>query len=1426
MSDTKTRIHHKWAAGGVSSYPLTHPIVGQRYFFETFRHFIHLVDEEAEEFAHVFAVIAQWGVGKSRLGYELIAQVNESAKGWYLRDRNEALKEARLFNNDDDREQYLALYIRYSQIANDYHNVDNWFAFGLYKSLVLIAREEFDSSIQGQIAKEAFDRLLVKGFDPDKLAETLEVSAHHSDEILYTDPTLATRLCQAAYDYLSTFGIHYILVVLDELETAAEAATYGLESDELKKLDGRAIKLMGKAIKEEDPRRKLPWLRYIALCSPAIGDELREIQSTARRFEMAELAANSFSDVSAFVQILPNDGRLPNYNTGLVEAAYTMSAGNFGWFNVVMANVDNMLEQRRIRGEDAPKTLGDLFTDLVGVSSRIREYVLDHNAIEVLKLDSRDLIQPARELLYGQLPVPLDGYSEELRRALLGGRNEFDEPIALLFRRVEWDGLEARKALQESKFIRDKEYWRLGGIDQPLDLKQLLSNLGTYAIHETKGVVRTDGKHTLLVPLHQSDFIQLVGLLYPHPAAEDAARALWRKFLDGRDLPEEDATHIAPSMAMIARLNLRHRQQGQKTLVFREPDMGEAHGKAISARKGEKHSHRARTVLVGAMRVLDQNWEYDAVSSGMGDEDVIAIATAPKTRHSPYGGLITLDGLKLHPKGRLVMAWIKNLNDLERVCHLATAQFSKEGRFPVVAFTSSRALVDRYHSPATELLKTARSYLMLYQLTATEEHALYQVGLPSSSWTGFRFDDHVFTSSFSNRLQSIVRPFMQAAADWRKELERLGRIAWPMRASGNLREQELDTLIRGWRHLMLESDAPLSLADLDEKSPVNVEDLLAVLAKLRIPPKARAAGYGEEERACLFTDFDDSAQVNWPSFLSALVRRLVKENQSWTFDVAKREWFWGYTWEGAKERAIYQEWMSLLCEMRFAGEEKTSGKGPNEYGLLTRSHLNGRIMEASNWLTGEYGQIVGKMEIVFGEGRVRDLFGPEDSAQTGSKTKKARQFLVEAQDSLSTLELTETSTLFDKSPEETVEDLSACSRHRRGIIERVDFVYDRDRYRNTKHDENIRTLDFDNDKQALWQRIRRAELFIDYIRETEKMIRKRVAELQHQMKESVSETFPLGLFTRSLAKIDHILDGALNAAPGEGQTEVAQVVGTGTLHYYLRDLQVGEASLALDRLAEELGLDLQTGQNTPLDEIDGRIIRTFRTLKKIHADIHGALDEHEERLAEISNQLEGAPEDYVYPETSVPPLETLAFKPELIREELEETKSEEVERLMKTYDGPARMGNFKPLMEKAVHLFDSPKSSSQDLAGQIQTVENTIAAYRKKLLEKPGLQTSYSAINALKRAKRKKQVAEITLATLERLASLKECVQFIQDSLADWKKEGDKLLKETKVSFERWRHVVDFIASGADPGLEGNEAEQLVTHGFIRRTYSLVEGTE
>lgn len=349
--------------------------------------------------------------------------------------------------------------------------------------------------------------------------------------------------------------LRYILIALDELETASEAATYGLEAEDLKRMDGRAIKLIGKAIKEEAPKRKLPWLRYVALCSPAVGDELRDIQSTARRFELVELSANTFSDVSDFVRTLQEQGRLSTeYPAGLVEAAYAMSAGNFGWFNVIMANVDEVLNKPYPRGTQRPQTMGEIFAEALRGSSRIREHVLDAQAIQELQLP-RQHLTAARELLYGQLPVPLDAVPDETRQALLAARNEYDEPVATLYRRVDWDELAISQTLRAAKFERDRQLWRLSGVDEPLDLRQLLTNLGTDALHA--GGARPGGdRHVLLLPLRLPDFVELVAMLYPHPAAEDAARALWRGMVGTEDIEPSRATHFGPSIAMLSRLNL------------------------------------------------------------------------------------------------------------------------------------------------------------------------------------------------------------------------------------------------------------------------------------------------------------------------------------------------------------------------------------------------------------------------------------------------------------------------------------------------------------------------------------------------------------------------------------------------------------------------------------------------------------------------------------------------------------------------------------------------------------------------------------------------------------------------------------------------------------------------------------------------------
>ena len=1412
---------HKWASGGVSSYPLSHPIVGQGEFFETFKQFIHVTDNESEKFAHVFAMIAQWGIGKSRLAYELIAQINDTSPGWYVRDPAGSLTGAKLFYNDSDREQYLGLYIRYSQIANEYQNMDNWFGYGLYKALLPLARGGSDGSIQDRIAKEAGDRLMVLGFEETKLAEALELSANHTDEILYEDPILVTRLCQAAYDYLQQFGINYILVALDELETVAETSTYGLEDSEIKHLDGRAIKLIGKAIKEEDPRRKLPWLRYVALCSPAVGDELREIQSTARRFELVELSRNSFADVSDFVLALERDGQLSQtYPSGLVEAAYAMSGGNFGWFNVIMANIDERLRNRQ--GEKDQPSVGTLFDECVKTSSRIRDHVLDHNAINELRLADRDAKAAARELLYSQLPVPLSQWRPEELKVLLTGTNEYDEPIALRYRRVEWDDLDCSKALSSAKFHRDKDKWYLTGVDQPLNLKQLLDNLSTYAVHESRQTQATSGKRILLIPLGQSEFIQLVGLLSPHPAAEYAARALWQSQIGSGDLNESEATHIGPSIAMLERLNLRYRKQSLTSLIFRDPDQSTAHQQVMQKRKNQPPEERLREILTGLMRILDQNWKYDPINAGLGNE-LVAIATSPGSRSGDKGGLINYNALKLHPKDRLILAWVRNIEELELLCHKASDQFLSQGKTPVLVFTPSRSLIDLFNNPSSPVLKNAHSYLHLYQLNTSEELTFQRVGLPLSDCQDFELNSSNFNSSSSNRINSLLRSLEGEIKKWRQKLDAKGYIAWPLRPSGTpLKDSERNTLFKAWCYLILNQQPPRSLAQLDERQDVNA--VTEILQKLKISAKASAAGYGENERAMLFDNLDDRAEAVFPPFLVRILEKLL-QGSPWTQQVADREWFWGYSWQEAKPKNTFIEWMSLACDLGFAAESSQGASSKDKtYSLKTCSELRNLINEANNWLNDDYPKIVADMEVVFGEGKVRELFGALSGMRVGTKTANAVDKIKLAQNHLSALETAEGAFNFNASKTEKEQVLLASGKRRLELIDAIKYVYLDDEYQRLSDDEYIKTLSFENDSEPLWRRIGRAKIFATKVLNLQKRISDRIDWLSNEMKSEVQglSNFPTQLFTLSLEKIRNILEGALQTSTPQGSTARKQGTEAGTLGQSLKDLRVADAINRLAQLAREVGIDIDSSHEASLAEIDGQIVNGFCSFKQAYEHIYSQLTDAQVRLKLLTDELQDAPSDFDYPSDS-PSLSELQKRLSLIEDAFITIKDEDVDRLRsdRTYDTPAKLGNFQPLMQEAQKLIDTPKNQLKNLLGQVATLENAVTGYRRSLLNAKDVKSIERGLNALLKAKDQEQRQPLELPELKAAGSLKAVVAKLDERRGEWVQAANSLLASTNVSFERWRRIVEAFDEERDPQLTPEEDAVLVSRGFLIRTYRL-----
>lgn len=1404
-----TKAMHQWAAGGVSGYPVKHPLIGQGDFFNKFQHFLRLTT--SEEFVQVFAAIASWGVGKSSLGFQVISQINNTSRGWFVRDETGALQEAKLFKDEAERGQYLGLYLRYSQIRNDFQNIDNWFGFGLYKALVPLATGQFDNSIHLSIARETADRLEVRGFDRAKLGAELELEKKHSDQELFENPTLVTSLCERAYAYLQQFGIKYVLLVLDELETAGEASTYGIEEKDMKYMDGRAIKMIGAAIKEEDPRRKLPWLRYLALCSPVIGHELREVQSLARRFDLMELQANAFSDVSDFVRKLAEQGRLSaTYPQGLVEAAYSMSAGNFGWFNVIMANVETKLQELR-----AGVSLGKLFSETVRSSSRLGDHVLDTKALDHLTLPATYKPQGA-EFLFGQLPRPIAAWPEPVRKALCEARNEFDEPVACLFHKVVWDEAQCEKALREAKFSREGARWRCPNVPEPLNLQQLLANLGTFAIHETAGAAPTGGQHQLLIPTQQKEFVQLVQTLYPHPAAEDAARALWKSLAWGADLPDASATHLGPSLAMLGRLNLRLRRQQQNTFVFRTPDENAAFDKAMGLTKKQSEKERGLQMLTGAMRLLDENWDYQRVEPGLPTE-LLAIETAKEGNRK---GLITLDGLKLHPDGRAIFALVKSQQELVKLCEQVSEQHRRQGRTPVVAFTTSHQLVDALNSSVLPKFKPARGYLKLYQLSTNEEFMLHQIGLGRLACTGFQLNRRYFSTPFDGRLQALRRGITEALTEWRRELNQSGRIAWPFRSSGTLKAADRDLLICAWRKLLIESEPAKGLADLDETSGLKVEDVKAVLARLHITPKARSAGYAPDERALLFDPLGDLAEPQFPNFLRFIANRALKNAVTWDLGRAREEWFWGYCWEGAKTTEVFKDWMALLSDLGLVQETRTGDNiRDKRYEPVPLATLTGLRQEADNWLTKDIGPIVLGLAGVFGEGKVMEMFGPK-GLKPGTKITMAAQRLDDAKKLLAQTAALET----DYDPEKADADAHTATlrtdcRNRLKAKDLVDWVFVKDRFVTITLDNNLKTINFENDDVSLWERIGKADKLASYFKDQRARMTDRAEALQKLLKDEARDLagFPTSIFTRQLERMKSVLAAAEKPAVSSalGETTLAQYSTPGTLAFLLKDLKAQQAIEKLEQLAVELGYDPATGATKSLAEIEGHIISTFTELKKLLTSMHTNLAEFNAEAQQHLAQIADAPTDYTYPQIPAPT--DLATRADEIKEELSLVQQDDLEDILNRHAAAAQLGHFQPLMLDVKKAYQSKEGLVGVYRGQVTTLANSIADYRQKLVHKSQINRIQEALNPLRRVKKLPPWSDFGPKDLDAAPALKAAAALVTQREEELEKEGTELLADSGVTFDRWKVIFAALDADTDTGISSDEEKALLDRGFLRK---------
>jgi hypothetical protein len=251
-----------------------------------------------------------------------------------------------------------------------------------------------------------------------------------------------------------------------------------------------------------------------------------------------------------------------------------------------------------------------------------------------------------------------------------------------------------------------------------------------------------------------------------------------------------------------------------------------------------------------------------------------------------------------------------------------------------------------------------------------------------------------------------------------------------------------------------------------------------------------------------------------------------------------------------------------------------------------------------------------------------------------------------------------------------------------------------------------------------------------------------------------------------------------------------------------------------------VGINLTTWNEQPLAHCEGQIVSTFRELKSAYEKLRREILDTVTRIFALETALEGAPVDFQYPK-GVLTLDKLQTRPALIDAALSDVTDDKVDRLRSEFDGPARLGNFQPLMSRARDLLDEPRGALAQLLGYVISVENAIAEYRKKLVENAEAHKTHRGLEALARARGGAAPAALTLRDLEDAGALLKARNLVIARIQENTVTGERVLGGTCVSFDRWCAIVMALDAGRDPALEPQEADALVQVGLVQRTYRL-----
>ena len=1108
-----------WSINGTSEFPLTQPMVGQKEFYNIFKSFIGTMKNSG--MATIFPVIGKWGIGKSRIGFEVISEAIGIDKGWIISEDGETKKVRVLKENFGDG--ILPIFIRYSQMLHEDLTSENWVAYGVYTALSYLA-EDPDSSMQGKVIEELQNALLPFGFKKEKLKDILKLEEIEKDDLLLDMRTL-DRMVKEATEYLKVCNIDHLLIVCEEVETAGEIAKYGLEKDKenIRRVDGEAIKVISSAIKHEDTRKKFPNTSFMLLCSPVIGYHIRGIGALERRISICELKNNTFADISDFMNHLKEDGKMNTYPEGLVEAAYTIAGGNFGWLNVIMAELDHL-----ISGKPDIKT-GEALEDLLRTSSRFQNSLIDKAAFDYIncKEKYRHIIKNA---LLMQLPITKTNYTEDELEGMVEAKASDGTRLFKDFYliKLKKDGL--GEYLHSVGYERQEGNQFVNTFGSTFDLEVLLKNLKMYSLNvEDHEYIIGSGKET---------FLDQVRMLYPEEGVEEAASIIFEYIMK---IVEEDGlipTYIGPNFAYLYQLNKRYRVDKGEFSYLTDGEKNEELEEYIKEMKKDREGEVKR-ILTGSIRSLEINYN---------DIESFELEGLPCMRTTVEEG----PWLTVNPNNIVTIVWGKDEEKLYK--GLQDRRLLSKGLHPI--YILSDTPMDEIISKVKRDFKEVGKCLIPLQISRLQKEVL-EVMSVSKEMVDFRDSANEIGIIYREKIRKLNDFFIHGARNWFDEIDEKGYILRPIIYKNQWDYKQINLLAEAFKRMLI-NNATIEQLGSDPKvklSDGEYQDLLSIMRNVHIGTIMEKKGFkntGIFDNSSSFDVGIPSAFIHFLSFIGSQRRSLN--------DFEGKNFFSGF--DKVKPKKILEQWVQFFIALKLI--RKTEG-------FLERvksNDLNEKYDRVKNWFEKDYIEEKNQLREII-EGPYLNALDMQNIYYK-EKLEEGKKYMDSIEiDSLITRQ------------EDPLDIWGAVLKNLDMFYELMEYIYDKDGWElNSAFSPNIiKNLKIDDDKEKLWFRIRHIKLFHEYVKEIKVPAAKMITDMITEIKkagEYRGVAFPIFPITNLLNRYSIELEYATNYKELSTSKYKTTVKETYTLAYNLQTAKYSKAIERLEQILNECGIEGKT----------------------------------------------------------------------------------------------------------------------------------------------------------------------------------------------------------------------------------------------------------